>query len=52
MELVGFEMAMVDQETIPNAAVLGFMTRACLTAIANYTRRQRPAEAEFDMIAG
>ena len=52
MELVGFEMAMVDQETIPNASVLAFMTRACLAAVANYTMRQRPAVAEFDMIAG
>ena len=52
MELVGFEMAMVDQATIPNAGVLAFMTRACLAAAANYTMRQRPAVAEFDMIAG
>jgi hypothetical protein len=45
IDLVGFEMNMVDRARVPSGGVFGFMTRAVAIANANYAQRLRPADA-------
>ena len=45
IDLVGFEMIMVERARVPSGGVFGFMTRAVATANANYVQRLKPADA-------